>query len=123
MGTLRRFNDACTLLHVEVVAARDLFLDAEDGCLELLYQDVLLGALPLHEVQDVLLRVGVWPCGDPAIFEDMVADVCRKVGAVLHRDDEGLLRGDQAGLLDPGAVVPEAAGAIVFAMLGCDGDV
>ena len=31
--------------HVEVIAAGDLFLDAEDGGLELLYQDVLFGAL------------------------------------------------------------------------------
>ena len=101
----------------------DLFLDAEDGCLELLYQDVLFSALPLHEVQDVLLCVGVWPCGDPAIFEDLGAGGRGKDGAVLDCDNEGLLRGDQAGLLDPGAVMPEAVGAIVFAMLGCNGDV
>ena len=71
----------------------------------------------------MLLRVGVRVCGDPAIFEDLGAGGCCEVGAVLHRDDEGLLRGDQAGLLDPRAVVPQAVGAIVFAMLGCDGDV
>ena len=51
--------------HVEVVAAGDLFLDAEDGGLELLYQHILFGALPLHEVQNMLPRVGVWPCNDP----------------------------------------------------------
>ena len=60
----------------------------------------------------MLLRVGVRPCND-----------CREVCAVLHRDDKGLLRRDQAGLLDPRAVVPQAVGAIVFAMLGRDGDV
>ena len=54
----------------------------------------------------MLLRTGVRPCGDSAIFEDLGAGGCREVGAVLHRDDEGLL-----------------CGAIVFAMLGCDGDV
>ena len=68
----------------------------------------------------MLLRIGVRPCGDSAIFEDLGAGGrCE----VLHRDDEGLLCGDQAGLLDPGAVVPQAVGATVFAMLGCDGDV
>ena len=59
----------------------------------------------------------------PAILEDLCAGGCCEVGVVLHRDDEGLLRGDQAGLLDPRAVAPQAVGAIVFAMLGCDGDV
>ena len=100
--------------HVEVVAAGDLFPDAEDGGLELLYQHILFGALPLHEVQNMLPHVGVWPCGDPAILEDLCAGDC---------DNEGLLRGDQAGLLDPGAVMPKAMGAIVFAMLGCNGGV
>ena len=104
--------------HVEVVAAGDLFLDAEDGGLELLYQHILFGALPLHEVQNMLPRVGVWPCGDPAISEDLCAGGRGEVGAVFDCYNESLLRGDQAGLLDPGAVMPQAVGAIVFAMLG-----
>ena len=82
--------------HVEVIAAGDLFLDAEDGGLELLYQDVLFGALPLHEVQNMLSRVGVWPCGDPAISEDLCAGGRGEVGAVFDCYNEGLLRGDQA---------------------------
>ena len=109
--------------HVEVVAAGDLLLDAEDGGLELLYQHILFSALPLHEVQNMLPRVGVWFCGDPAILEDLCAGGRGEVGAFFDCDNEGLVRGDQAGLLDPGAVMPKAMGAIVFAMLGCNDDV
>ena len=50
---------------VEVIAAGDLFLDAEDGGLELLYQNILL-----DEVEDMLLRIGVWCGGHASIFED-----------------------------------------------------
>ena len=60
---------------------------------------------------------------DPAILEDLCAGGRGEVGAFFDCDNEGLLRGDQAGLLDPGAVMPKAMGAIVFAMLGCNGGV
>ena len=73
--------------HVEVVAAGDLLLDAEDGGLELLYQHILFGALPLHEVQNMLARVGVWPCGDPAILEDLCAGGRGEVGAFFDCDN------------------------------------
>ena len=62
----------------------------------------------------MLLRVGVWPCGDPAMFGDLGTGGRSEVGAIFHCDDEGLLRVDQAGLLDPGAVMPEAVGAICW---------
>ena len=79
---------------------------------------------PLHEVEDMLLRIGVRCGGHVLISEDLGSGGCREVGAVLDLDrDEGFLRGDQAGLLNPGAVAPQARGAIVFAMFGCDGGV
>ena len=89
------------LERVEVIAAGNLLLDAEDGGPELLYQNVLLGALPLHEIEDMLLRIGVWRRGDSSIFEDLGSGV-----PVLDCDNECLLRGDQVGLLNPGAVMP-----------------
>ena len=89
--------------------------------LELLNQNVLPGALPLHEVEDVLLLVRSGASREALVLDDLCSGGGGEVGAILDCYHEGLLRRDQAGLLDPGAALPQAMGAIVFAVLRLDG--